>query len=132
MIVSLEFVLTKHQLAHILTKARNSLRFEFLRKSLGICLINWSSQVIGLKGFELFVYFLFVSFGLVLIVAWAYHFCLFTWYIIMIRNTSSLWTREIYYIYKTWCRLNHKYLLITIDIFLFLIIKYLCIVELQL
>ena len=35
----------------------------------------------------------------------------------MIHNTSSLWFREIYYIYKMWCGWIHRYLLITIDAF---------------
>ena len=33
---------------------------------------------IGLKGFEFIVYFLFVSFGLLLILGWAYDFCFIT------------------------------------------------------
>ena len=39
-IVYLKFIPTKHQLADILTKPLDSLRFEYLRKSLGICLIH--------------------------------------------------------------------------------------------
>ena len=39
-VVSLQFVPTKHQLVDIFTKPLDSLRLEFLRKSLGICLIN--------------------------------------------------------------------------------------------
>ena len=39
-VVSLEFVSTKYQLIDILTKPLDSLRFKFLRKSLGIYLIN--------------------------------------------------------------------------------------------
>ena len=39
-VVSLEFVPTKHQLAYIVTKPLDSPRFEYIRKSLGICLIN--------------------------------------------------------------------------------------------
>ena len=39
-VVSFEFVPTEHQLADILTKPLDSLRFECIRKSLGICLIN--------------------------------------------------------------------------------------------
>ena len=66
-VVSLEFVPTKHQLVNILTKPLDSLRFEFLRKSLSICLINRSSKVIGFKGFELIVYVLFASFGILLV-----------------------------------------------------------------
>ena len=38
--VSLEFVPTILQLADILTKPLDSLRFKYLRKSLSICLIN--------------------------------------------------------------------------------------------
>ena len=37
-VVSLEFVLTKQQLVNIFTKSLDSPKFEFLRKSLGICL----------------------------------------------------------------------------------------------
>ena len=70
---------------------------------------------IGFKGFELNVFIFF--FYLFLILLWAYDFCLFTWYISMIHNTSSLWFREIYYIYKMWCGWIHRYLLITIDAF---------------
>ena len=39
-VVSLEFVPTEHQLTNIFTKPLDSLRFEFLRKSLGMCLID--------------------------------------------------------------------------------------------
>ena len=39
-VISLEFVPTENQLADILTKPLDSLRFEFLRKSLGVCLIE--------------------------------------------------------------------------------------------
>ena len=39
-VVSLEFVPTEHQLKNILTKPLDFLRFEYLRKSLCICLIN--------------------------------------------------------------------------------------------
>ena len=39
-VVSLEFVLIEHQLADILMKPLDSLKFEFLIISLGICLIN--------------------------------------------------------------------------------------------
>ena len=39
-VVSLEFVPTEHQLTNIFTKPLDSLRFEFLTKSLGICLID--------------------------------------------------------------------------------------------
>ena len=35
-VISLEFVSMKHQLADIFTKRLDSLRFEFLKKSLGI------------------------------------------------------------------------------------------------
>ena len=73
-VVSLEFVPTKHQLVNILTKPLDSLRFEFLRKSLSICLIDRSSKVIGFKGFELIVYVLFASFGLFFSLLWAYDF----------------------------------------------------------
>ena len=38
--VSLKFVPIELQLAYILTKPLDSLRFEYLRKSLGICLID--------------------------------------------------------------------------------------------
>ena len=44
-VVSLEFVPTEHQFADILTKPLDSLRFEYLRKFLGIFLIDWSSWV---------------------------------------------------------------------------------------
>ena len=66
-VVSLDFIPIEHQLANIPTKPLDSLRFKFLRKSLGICLIDQSSRFIGFKGFELIVYFLFVSFGLLLL-----------------------------------------------------------------
>ena len=39
-VVSLEFVPTEHQLKNILTKPLDFLRFEYLRKSLGIYLID--------------------------------------------------------------------------------------------
>ena len=39
-VVSLEFVSTKQQLENIFNKPLDSLKFEFLRKSLGISLIN--------------------------------------------------------------------------------------------
>ena len=39
-VISLKFVFTEHQLSNILTKHLTSLRFEFLRKFLDICLIN--------------------------------------------------------------------------------------------
>ena len=39
-VVSLEFVPTEHQFADILTKPLDSLRFEYLRKFLGIFLID--------------------------------------------------------------------------------------------
>ena len=39
-VVSLEFMLTEHQLTNIFTKPLDSLSFEYLRKSLGICLID--------------------------------------------------------------------------------------------
>ena len=105
--------------------------YEFLRKSLGVCLIDWSSRVIGLKGFELicFIFFVFLWFSFCLL--WTYDFCLFTWYISIICNISSLWTGEIYYIYKAWCGLILRQLLITIDVYWFLIIKCLYIVEFQ-
>ena len=83
-VVSLDFVPTEHQLADILTKPLDSLWFESLRKSLSICLINWSSRVISLKGVKLICFivcFLLAFFCLV----WSYDFCLFTWYI------SVLW-----------------------------------------
>ena len=38
--ISLEFVSTEHQLVDIFTKPLDSLRFKYLRKSLGICLID--------------------------------------------------------------------------------------------
>ena len=39
-VVSLEFVPTKQQLENIFNKPLDSLKFEFIRKSLGISLIN--------------------------------------------------------------------------------------------
>ena len=39
-VLSLEFVPTEHQLVDIFTKPLDSLRFKYLRKSLGICLID--------------------------------------------------------------------------------------------
>ena len=42
-VVSLEFVPTKQQLENIFNKPLDSLRFEYLRKSLGIWLIDSSS-----------------------------------------------------------------------------------------
>ena len=39
-VVSLEFVPIEHQLVDILNKPLDFLRFEYLRKSLGICLID--------------------------------------------------------------------------------------------
>ena len=39
-VVSLEFVSTKQQLENIFNKPLDSLKFEFIRKSLGISLIN--------------------------------------------------------------------------------------------
>ena len=39
-VISLEFVPTVHQLTDIFTKPLDSLSFEFLRKSFGICLID--------------------------------------------------------------------------------------------
>ena len=39
-VVSLEYVPTKLQFLDVLTKPLDSLWFEYLRKSLGICLIN--------------------------------------------------------------------------------------------
>ena len=39
-VVSLEFIPIEHQLVDILTKPLDSLRFEHLRKSLGICLFG--------------------------------------------------------------------------------------------
>ena len=66
-LVSLDFVPTKHQFVDILTRPLDYLRFESLMKSLGICLINRSSRVIGFKGFEHIVYFLLVSFGFLLV-----------------------------------------------------------------
>ena len=39
-VVSLEFVPFEQTLAYIFTKPSDSFRFEFLRKFLGICLIN--------------------------------------------------------------------------------------------
>ena len=44
-VISLKFVFNEHQLSNILTKHLTSLRFEFLRKFLDICLINWSSKL---------------------------------------------------------------------------------------
>ena len=38
--ISLEFILIEHQLVDIFTKPLDYLRFEFLRKSLGICFID--------------------------------------------------------------------------------------------
>ena len=83
-VISLDFIPTEHQLADILTKPLDSLWFEFLRKSLSRCLIDWSSRVISLKGVKLICFivcFLLAFFCLV----WSYDFCLFTWYI------SVLW-----------------------------------------
>ena len=112
-IVSLEFVSTEHQLIDILTKPLDFLWFEYLRKSSGICLIKIKgigSKV--LNSLSIFCLFPLAFF----LLAWAYDFCFITWYISIICNTSSLWTREIYYIYKTWCEWTHRYLLITIDV----------------
>ena len=39
-VVSLEFFFIEHRLIDIFTKPLDSLRFEFLRKSLSICLIE--------------------------------------------------------------------------------------------
>ena len=39
-VISLELVPTEHQLVDILIKPLDSLRFEYFRKSLGICLID--------------------------------------------------------------------------------------------
>ena len=39
-IVSVEYVPTENQLADILTKPLDSLRFEFLRKSVGVCVVE--------------------------------------------------------------------------------------------
>lgn len=36
-IISLEHISTEHQLADLFTKPLDTLRFEFLRKSLGVC-----------------------------------------------------------------------------------------------
>lgn len=44
-VISLEFAPIEHQLVDIFTKPLESLRFEFLRKSLSICLIDWDLVV---------------------------------------------------------------------------------------
>ena len=81
-VVYLEFVPTEHHLVNILTKRLDSLLFEFLRKSLGLCLIDWTSKLRSKRFSSLIVYFLFVSFDLLLSLLWSYDLCLFTWFII--------------------------------------------------
>ena len=81
---SLDFIPTEHQLADILTKPLDSLWFEFLRKSLSRCLIDWSSRVISLKGVKL-IYFIMCFLLAFFCLVWSYDFFLFTWYI------SVLW-----------------------------------------
>ena len=68
-------VLTEYQLTNIFTKTLDSLKFEFLRKSLGICLINWSSRVICLKRFVLIVHFLFIPL--------AFYYLLGIWFLLI-------------------------------------------------
>ena len=42
-VVSLEYVPTEGQIADILTKPLDVSRFESLRKSIGLCTVNWLS-----------------------------------------------------------------------------------------
>ena len=76
MVVFLEFIPIEHQFANIFTKPLNSLRFEYLRKSLCICLIDLSSYKQPSKVLRLVFISFCVSFGLILF--WAHDFCLFT------------------------------------------------------